>query len=183
MLGQWIEESCIQRWVGTVPPSMTKAHVDCHLVHMAVVDHTDSSTVFSWSWSNAVGLELSSSIVCCQLLRALVVAYMPFHRLLMSRNHQCLRLQWACKFYYWHAQWLHIVFSEESQFILFWNGHICDRWYHSEHNLTACIAEWRTRQKPSVTVQGTIWYNMWHLLLCIQGNLSNNHYNKEFLEL
>ena len=105
---QWRDEGCMQRRAGTV--------------RIAVMDHTASSTVLSRCWSTATGLDLSASTVRRHLLRAGLVARMPLHRLPLSRDHQCLRLQWT----EWRAEWQNVIFSDESRFNISYNdGHIC----------------------------------------------------------
>ena len=106
---QWREEGCMQKRAGTGPCSVTTAQDDRHLVRIAVMDHAASSTVLSQHWSTATGLDLSVSTVCRCLLRAGLVAHMPLHRLPLSRDHQCLRLQWARERHYWHAEWQNVV--------------------------------------------------------------------------
>ena len=75
-----------------------------------------------------MGLDLSASTVCRHLLRAGLVASMPLRRLPMSRDHQCLRLQWARECHHWRAEWQNVVFSDESCFNMSYNdGRICVR--------------------------------------------------------
>ena len=93
---QWREEGRMQRRAGPVPHNETTARNDHHLVCMAITDRTASSTVLSRDWNTAVSLDLSASTVSRHLLRAGLVAHMPVCRLPLSRDHQCLRLQWAC---------------------------------------------------------------------------------------
>ena len=102
---QWREEGRTQRRAGTEPRNVTTAQDDLHLVRMAVMDRTASSTVLSRRWSTATGLDLSASTVHHYLLRAGLVARMPFYRLPLSRDHQCLRLQWARERHHWCAEW------------------------------------------------------------------------------
>ena len=118
---QWREEGCMQRQAGTGPCNVTTARDDRHLVCMAMTDHTASFTVLSQYWSAATGLDLSGSTVCRRLLRAELVARMPLHRLPLSREHQCLRLQWACECHHWHAVWRNVAFSDESHFNMSYN--------------------------------------------------------------
>ena len=81
---------------------------------MAVKDHTASSTVLSRRWSTATGLDLSASTVHRSLLRAGLVACMPFHWLPLSRDHQRFRLQRARERRHWCAEWQNLVFLDES---------------------------------------------------------------------
>ena len=101
---QWREEGHTQRQAGIGPHNVITAQDGCHLVHMAMTDRTASTIVLSRRWSTATGLDLSASTVRCHLLRAGLVARMPLHRLPLSRDHQCLRLQWTCEYHHWHVE-------------------------------------------------------------------------------
>ena len=96
---QWRGEGRTRRRAGTGPRNVTTARDDRHLVRMAVTDHTASSTVLSVRWNTAAGLDLSVSTVRrrSRLLRVGLVARIPLRLFLLSRDHQRLRLQWACK--------------------------------------------------------------------------------------
>ena len=98
--------------VGAGPHNVTRAWDDRHLVRMAMMDRTDSSTMLSQRWSTATGLDLSASTVHHHLLRAGLVDCMPLHRLPLSRDHQHLRMQWARERCHWCAEWRNVVFSE-----------------------------------------------------------------------
>ncbi|KAJ8884371.1 hypothetical protein PR048_016228 [Dryococelus australis] len=100
---QWIEDGCTQRRAGTGPRNVTTTRDDRHLVRMAVVDRTASSTVLARHWSTATGVDLSASTVRRRLLRAGLIARMPLRRLPLSRNHKRLRLQWARERRRWPA--------------------------------------------------------------------------------
>ena len=102
---QWREEGRTPRQAGTGPCNVITTQDDRHLVCMAMMDRTASSTVLSRHWSTAMGLDLSASTVCHRLLRAGLVARMPLHRLPLSRYHQHRRLQWAHEHCHWHAEW------------------------------------------------------------------------------
>ena len=109
---------------------------------MAIMDHTASSTVLSRRWITATGLDLSTSTVRRRLLRAGLVAHMPLHQLPFSRDHQCLRLQWAHERHHWHAEWRNVVFLDESHYNMSYNdGHIHVRLYAGECDLRACILQ------------------------------------------
>ena len=110
------EEGHMQRRAGTGPHNVTTARDDRHLVRMAVTDRTVSSTMLSRRWSTATDLDLSVSTVRHCLLSAGLVACMPLRRLPLSRDHQCLRLQWAHKRRHWRAEWQNVVFLDESHF-------------------------------------------------------------------
>ena len=140
---------------------MTTTRDDRHVVRMAMMDHTASSTVLSRCWSTATGLDLSASIVCLRLLTAELVARMPLHRLPLSRVHQRLRLQWARERHYCHAECRNVVFSDKSHFSMSYNdGCIHVGPFAGECNLRACILQWHRGPTPSVIVWGTIGYNM-----------------------
>ena len=111
----------MQRQAGTGPRNVTTAQDDCYLVRMAMTERTASSTVLSRRWSTAIGLDLSASTIRHCLLKAGLVAHMPFHRLPLFRDHQCLRLQWACERRHWHARWQNVVFSDKSHFNMSYN--------------------------------------------------------------
>ena len=90
---QWREEDRTQRRAGTAPRNMATVRDDRHHVRMAVTDRTASYTLLSRRWSTATGLDLSASTVRRLLLGAGLVARMPLRWILLSRNHQRLRLQ------------------------------------------------------------------------------------------
>ena len=110
---QWREEGRMQRRAGTGSRNVTTARDDCHLVCVAMTDHTASSTVLSRRWSTAMGLDLSASTVCRRLLRDGLVARMSLRRLPLSREHQHPRLQWAYQRHHWRAEWQNVVFSDK----------------------------------------------------------------------
>ena len=173
----------VERRAGTGPHNVTTAQDDRHLVRMAVTDRTASSTMLSRHWSTAIGLGLSASTVYCCLLRAGLVARMPLHQLPLSRDHQCLRLQWAHERRHWQAEWENIVFSDESRCNMFYNdSRIHVRRYAGECNLRACILQQHRGPMPSVMVWGAIGYNMRSRLLRIEGNLNSNCYIREVFE-
>ena len=111
----------MQRRASTGPHNVTTAWDDCHLVCMAMMDLTASSTVLSQRWSTATGFDLSALTVCYHLLRAGLVACMPLRRLPLSRDYQCLRLQWACEHRHWCVEQQNVVFSDESHFNISYN--------------------------------------------------------------
>ena len=179
---QWRVKGRTQRRAGTGPHNVTRAWDDRHLVPMAVTDRTASSTVLSWRWSTATGLDLSASTVCHLLLRAGLVARMPLCQLPLSRDHQCLRLQCARECHHWHAEWQNVVFLGESRFNMSYNdGHIHVQCYADERNLRACILQWHRGPTSSVMVWDAIGYNMRSRLLRIEGNLNSNRYIIEVL--
>ena len=138
---QWREEGRMQRRADTAPRNATTAWDDRHIVHMAVMDRTASSAVLSRRWSTATGLDLYASTVRLCLLSAGQVACMPLCWLPLSRDYQCLRLQWVCKCHHWHTEW-QVMFSDESRFNMFYNdGRIRVRCYAGELNLRACILQ------------------------------------------
>ena len=109
---------------------------------MAVTDRTASSTVLSRRWSTETSLNLSASTVRSRLLRARFVARMPLHRLLLSRDHQRLRLQWVRERRHLRAEWRNVVCLVESRFNMSYNdGRIRVRRYAGERNLRACILQ------------------------------------------
>ena len=148
-----------------------------HLVHIAVMDRTASSTVLSQRRSPEKSLDLSASTVRRHLFRAELVARMPLHQLplhqlSLSRDHQRLRLQWTCECRHWHAEWQNVVFSDEYRFNMSYNDdYIRIRHYTGECNLRACILQRHRVPTPSVMVWGAIGYNMRSCLLCIEDNL------------
>ena len=113
---QWREEGRTQRRADTGPRSVTTAQDDRHLVLTVVTDRTASSTVLSRRWSTATGFDLSASTIRRRLLRARLVASIPLRRLPLSREHECLKLQWARERCHWRAEWRNVVFSDESRF-------------------------------------------------------------------
>ena len=130
-----------------------------------------------------MGLDLSASTVRHPLLRAGLVACMPLHRLPLSRDHQCLRLQWTRERRQWCAEWQNVVFSDESCFNMSYNdGRIHVRHYTGECNLRACILQRHRGPMPSVMVWDAIGYNMRSRLIRIEGNLNSNCYIREILQ-
>ena len=102
------------------------------------------------------------------------MANMPLHRLPLSRDHQCLRLQWARERCPWRAEWQNVVFSNKSSFNMPYNDdRICVRRYAGECNLRACILQRHRGPTPSVMFWGAIGYNMRSFLLRIEGNLNS----------
>ena len=150
---------------------------------MAIMHCTALSTVFSQGWSTTNDVELSGSMVCCHLLSAELVTPMLLHQLPLSRNQQCLVLQWAGECRHWCTEWQN-VFSDESCFNLSYNdNYICVRCCLGEHNLRPYIVKQHSKQMPSVRVWGTTGCNMQSCLLQIQDNLNSNHYIREVLGL
>ena len=150
---------------------------------MAVKDRIASSTVLSQPWSTVIGLDLSASTVHRRLLRAGLVARMHLCQLPLSREHQCIRLQWAHERRHWHAECRNVLFSNESHFNMSYNdGCIRVRWYAGEHNLRACIFQQLRGPMPRVMVWGATGYNMRSRLLRIEGNMNNNCYIREVLQ-
>ena len=176
---QWREEGHTQRWVGTGPCNVTTARDDHHLVGMAEMDCTASSTVLSRRWSTATGLDLFATTVRCRLLRAGLVARMPLRRLPLSRDHQCLRLQWSHEGYHCVAK-CSVFGRVPLQNVLQWWPHTCSmlRWWTHSESLHSSAAWGPT---PSVMVWGAIVYKMRSRLLRSEGNLNRNRYIREVL--
>ena len=84
---QWREVGRTQRRAGTGPHNMTTARDDRHLIRMAVMDRTASSTVLSRRSSTEAGLDLSASTVGRLLFTAGLVARIPLLRLPLSREY------------------------------------------------------------------------------------------------
>ena len=99
--------------------------------------HSVESTL---EYCNRFGPVCFNSLLPC--LRAGLVAHIPLHRLLLTKDHQCLRLQWTCECRHWHAEWLNVVFSDESFFNMSYNAGSIHVWrYTGERNLRACILQ------------------------------------------
>ena len=104
-------------------------------------------------------------------------------RLLLSRVHERLRLQWARERHHWRFEWRYIVFSDETRFNMsYTDGRICVRLYAGERNLRACILQRHRGPAPSVMVWDAIGYNMRHRILCTEGNLNSDRYIIEVLQ-
>ena len=101
----------------------------------------------------------------------------------LSRDHQCLRLQWARECHHWCAVWQNVVFSDESCFNMSYNdGCICVQRYAGECSLRAFILQRYKGPMPSVMVWGAIGYNMRSSLIRIESNLNSNRYIREVLQ-
>ena len=99
---QWREEGRMHKRAGTGPRNVTTARDVRDLVRMAVTNRTASFKVLTRRWSTATGLDLSAS-VRRRVLRAELVARIPFRRLPLSRDHQRFKLQWARERRHWRS--------------------------------------------------------------------------------
>ncbi|GFT36705.1 transposable element Tcb2 transposase [Trichonephila clavipes] len=89
---QWTDE---HRKTGSGRWKVTSVCDDQPLLHLAVNDHTASSSQFAARWSTATGVQmLASSIRRCLLYRGLR-SRVSLHMIPHTANHSWLRLQWA----------------------------------------------------------------------------------------
>ena len=114
---------------------------------------------------------------------ARLVTRMPLRWFPLSRDHQRLRLQWACERRHWRSEWRNVVFSDEFRFNMSYNdGRILVRRYAGERNLRACILQRHRGPTPTVMVWSAVGYNMRSRLLRIEGNLNSNRHSREALQ-
>ncbi|GFV63038.1 transposable element Tcb2 transposase [Trichonephila clavipes] len=123
----------------------------------------------------------ASSIRRRQLHRGLR-ARVHLYKIPLTVNLRRLRLQWAHEHRAWQADWLQVVFSDESLFNL-WNhdGCICVRRYASERCLPECVIERNSGLTTGVMVWDAISYHARFNLLRIESNLNSNRYVREVL--
>ncbi|KAJ4439874.1 hypothetical protein ANN_08003 [Periplaneta americana] len=149
---QCIKEGRMQRRKGSGPRNVTTDWDDCHLVRMAVIDGSASSSVEST-------LEYCNRNHQCLTLQ-------------WARECRHWHAEWQNV----------VFSDESHFNLSYNDGCIHVRCYRGECNLRACIVEWHSRQTRSVMVWGAIGYNMQSHLLHIQGNLNSNCYIWEVLE-
>ncbi|GFT60534.1 transposable element Tc1 transposase [Trichonephila clavipes] len=83
----------------------------------------------------------------------------------------------------WCADWLQVVFSNESRFNLWHHdGRIRVRRYAGERHIPECIIERHSRRTPGVMVWAAIAYHGRSQLLRIVGNLNSTRYINEVLQ-
>ncbi|GFX99355.1 transposable element Tc1 transposase [Trichonephila clavipes] len=105
------------------------------------------------------------------------------YRIPLTQNHCHLRLQWANVHRSWSADWLQVVFSDESRFNLWHHdGGIRVRRYSVERHIPECIIERHSRRTPGVMVWGAIAYHGRSQLLRIVGNLNSTQYINEVIQ-
>ncbi|GFU69261.1 transposable element Tcb2 transposase [Trichonephila clavipes] len=95
---------------------MTSAPDDRPLFCMALNDRIASSRQLATRWSTATGVLMSASSIRRRLLHRGLRARVPLYRIPITANHRRLRLQWAHEHTAWQADWLQVVFSDESRF-------------------------------------------------------------------
>ncbi|GFV46307.1 transposable element Tcb2 transposase [Trichonephila clavipes] len=180
---QWTEEGRTARKSGSGPRNVTSAPDDRRLVRMAQTDRAASSRKLAAQWSTATGVSLCASSIQRRLLQRGLRVRIPLYRIPLTQNHCHLRLQWANVHRNWRADWLQVVFSDESRFNLWHHdGRIRVRRYAGERHNPECIIERHSRRTPGVMVWGAIAYHGRSQLLRIVGNLNSTRYINEVLQ-
>ncbi|GFV45437.1 transposable element Tcb2 transposase [Trichonephila clavipes] len=125
---------------------------------------------------------MSASSIRRRLLYRGLRARVHLYKIPLTANFRRLRLQWAHEYTAWQADWLQVVFLDESLFNL-WNhdGCIRVRRYTGECCLPECIIERNSGLTTRVMVWDAISYHGSSNLLRIQGNLNSNKYVREVL--
>ncbi|GFX01572.1 transposable element Tc1 transposase [Trichonephila clavipes] len=123
---------------------------------------------------------MSASSIRRRLLHRGLRARVPLYKIPLTANLRRLRLQWAHEHRAWQADWLQVVFSDESLFNL-WNhdGCIHVRRYAGERCLPECVIERNSGLITGVMVWDAISYHGRSNLLRIEGNLNSNRYVRE----
>ncbi|GFU77202.1 transposable element Tcb2 transposase [Trichonephila clavipes] len=85
---------------------------------MAVYDRAASSSQLATCCSTATGVLISDSSIRRHLLHRGLRARVPLYKIPVTANLRWLRLQWAHEHRAWQADWLQVVFSDESLFNL-----------------------------------------------------------------
>ncbi|GFT33685.1 transposable element Tc1 transposase [Trichonephila clavipes] len=111
-----------------------------------------------------------------------IACKVPLYKIPLTAHLRRLRLQWADEHRAWQANWLQVVFSDESLFNL-WNhdGCIRVRRYAGERCLLECVIERNNGLTTGVMVWDAISYHRRSNLLRIEGNLNSNRYVREVL--
>ncbi|GFX45807.1 transposable element Tc1 transposase [Trichonephila clavipes] len=176
---QWTDEG---RKSGSGPQNVTSAPDDRRLVRMAQMDRTASRKLAA-QWSTATGVSLCASSIQRRLLQRGLHARIPLYRIPLTQNHCHLRLHWVNVHRSWRADWLQVVFSDESCFNLWHHdGRIRVRRYAGERHIPECIIERHSRRTPGVMVWGAIAYYGRSQLLRIVGNLNSTQYINKVLQ-
>ncbi|GFT88887.1 transposable element Tcb1 transposase [Trichonephila clavipes] len=125
---------------------------------------------------------MSASSTRRRLLHRGLRARVPIYKIPLTANLRWLRLKWAHEHRAWQADWLQVVFSDESLFNL-WNhdGCIRVRRYAGERCLPECVIERNSGLTTGVMVWDAISYHGRSNLLRIEGNLKSNMYVREVL--
>ncbi|GFY13085.1 transposable element Tc1 transposase [Trichonephila clavipes] len=133
---------------------MKSARDDRHLLRIAVNDHTASSRKLAVHWLTATGILMSTSSIRRRLLHRGLRARVPLDRIPLTAKHRWLRLQWVSEHRAWQANWLQVVFSNESRFNL-WDhdGRIRVRRYAGERYLPKCGIE----RHSGLTLRVMVW--------------------------
>ncbi|GFV32815.1 transposable element Tcb1 transposase [Trichonephila clavipes] len=110
-------------------------------------------------------------------------ARISLYRIPLTQNHRSLRLQWANMHRSWCADWLQVVFSDESRFNLWHHdGRIRVRLYAGERHIPECIIERHSGRTPGFMVSGALAYHGRSQLLRIVSNLNSTRYINEVLQ-
>ncbi|GFU27996.1 transposable element Tc1 transposase [Trichonephila clavipes] len=180
---QWTDEGRTARKSVSGPRNVTSAREDRRLVRMAQTDRTAFSRQLAAQWSTATRVSLCASSIRRRLLQRGLRARIPLCRIPLTQNHRRLRLHWANVHRNWRADWLQVVFSDESRFNLWHHdGRIRVRRYAGERHIPECIIERHSRRTPGVMVWGAIAYHGRSQLLRIVGNLNSTQYINEVLQ-
>ncbi|GFX65614.1 transposable element Tc1 transposase [Trichonephila clavipes] len=125
---------------------------------------------------------MSASSIRRRLLHRGLRARVSLYKIPLTTNLRRLRLQWAHEHRAWQADWLQVVFSDESLFNLGnHDGSIRVRRYAGERCLPECVIEHNSGLTTGVMVWNAISYHGRSNLLRIEGNLNSNRYFREVL--
>lgn len=179
---QWTKDASMHHHYEGCGAHMAKSErEDRHLLWMAVMNCTVTSTTLALQWRMMTHQAMSASPVCRWLLYQGLVALCTLLQLPLIPNHTYQRLQWCQEQRQWNVKWECIMFSDKSRFNPM--NRIPIHRYSGKQHLEGCIAEHHMcSTTPSTLAWDVISFHACSCLLWITGTMSSQRYITEVLE-
>ncbi|GFW23544.1 transposable element Tcb2 transposase [Trichonephila clavipes] len=169
---------------GSGHPRQASRQEDRQILRNAHIQPTVSSATIQAQVAPSLGVPVSSRTIRRCLAEGHLGLRHPLRVLPLTPTHQHFRLEWCCARGNWTAaEWIQVVFSDESRFNLS-NGdnHVCV-WRPSDECLNpAFVLQRHTTPTAGVMVWGAIAYNTWSPLVMIRGTITAQWYVHDMLQ-
>lgn len=161
-------------------PRKTTEREDRYLVRLCRNARTKTSTQLRADWIRFTNTPVSSRLVRYRLLNAGYFARRPVRKPILQPRHRLARLEWSRDHLNWqHAHWQHVVFSDESRFLVYpQDGRVMIRRQTHESLNEDCVLPRVQAGGGGVTVWGAFHSTGKCDLHVLEGNLNQHQYRR-----
>ncbi|GFS77440.1 transposable element Tcb1 transposase [Trichonephila clavipes] len=150
---------------------------------MAVTDRSVTSRTVTQHIESVTLHSVSARTIRRRLQQSGLSARRPLLGLPLTQNHRRLRRQWCDERRIWVAEWIEVVFTDESRICLQHHDGRIRVWRHrGERMLNSCVMHRHTGPAPGIMEWAGIGYHSRAPLVRIAGTLNSERYICEVLE-